>query len=412
MKDKTTKTIIFGPSPFDLIGTEQWLSDMAKEGWLFDKFSPFFSVTLNKEEPKPNRRYLFTTNSWNSLAPSDEQLDIYAASGWIFADSYSDFNLFYNDNPDAPVIFSEERDYKKNTRKYLWSITAILLWAVYIMVRDINLLADNSLHLMEDQHILTIILTRVNLVLCFAVIGALAAEYLLGVTKARTNSDALVQEKPYKTRMVMHAIAKIIDFAWILLTIVWLITFYVPNSKTIAIRDLSKYQDTHPVTLEEIDPDNAVRLQEAFNDIVKHMNADYECTSTTKSGLVFAEKKTIDYHVGYGEPSWIWFTSHYGEFKDADNAIPYILEELDFIDPNLSIEDIRIPSDTVDYLGYYMYIEPDSISFNQYVFAQKGNKIAIGEYQAGVEEGALFNPDDFLDLKALAHVFAEEVNEE
>ena len=411
MKDKTTKTIIFGPSPFDLIGTEQWLSDMAKEGWLFDKLSLSFSATFKKDEPKLNRRYRFTTNDMWKVDPDEEQLDIYAASGWIFADSYRDFNLFYNDNPDAPEIFSEERDFKKNTRKYLWSITAILLWTVFFMVRDINLLADNSLHLMEDQHILTFILTRVNLVLCFAVIGAFAAEYLLGVTKARTNSDALAQEKPYKTRMVMHTIVKIIDFAWMLLTIVWLITIFIPNSKTIAIRDLSKYQDTHPVTLEEIDLDNAVRLQEAFNDIVKHMNADYECTSTTKSGLVFAEKKTIDYHVGYGEASWILFTSHYGELNNADDATPYILEELESIDENLGLEDIRIPSDTVDYLGYYMDMKPYINGFTQYVFAQKGNKIAIGEYWAGVEEGASPNPDDFLDLKPLAHLFAEDLNE-
>ena len=412
MQEKTTKTTFFGPNLFDLIGTEQWLSDMAKEGWLFDKFSPFFSVTLKKEEPKPNRRYRFTTNSRKSWGPSEEQLDIYEASGWIYADHYRDFNLFYNDNPYAPEIFSEERDLKKNTRRYLWVLAAIFYWEIFYSARYIYLFSDNSLHLMEDQNILTIILSRVTLALCVILIIALAIEFISGMIKARSVNTGANRDKPYKTRMVIHTIIKAISFLWVFLIVFNIVTFYVPNSKTIAIRDLSKYRDNHPVTLEEIDPDNAVRLQEVFNDISKHLNADYNCTSTTKSGLVFAEKKTIDYHAGYGDTPWIWFTSHYGEFNDADNAIPYILEELEYIDPNLSLEVILSPSGTVDYLGYYMDMNPDINGFTQYVFAQKGNKIAIGEYRAEVEEGALFNPDDFLDLKALAHIFAEEVNEE
>ncbi len=415
MKEKTTKTTIFGPNLFDLIGTEQWLSDMAKEGWLFDKFSPFFSVRfsvrLKKEEPKPNRRYRFITNDMWKVGPDEEQVDTYAASGWNFADTYREFSLFYNDNPDAPEIFSEEKDFKKNTRKYFWILAGILLWSIIYFARFIKLFSYNSLHLMEDENVPTIILEKVILVLCIIVVGVLAAEIVSGMMRAHSVNQTMNRDKPYKVSMVIHAINKMLFVLWAFLMIISIIVSFVPNSKTTSVRDLSKYEGTHPVTLEEIDPDNAILLQEIFNDYGKHFNRQNECTLTTKSSSVFSEKTTLVYHVDYDGTKRIWFTSHYGEFKDVDNAIPYILEELEYIDPNLRLEDIRIPSDTVDYLGYYMDIEPDYISLNQYVFAQKGNKIAIGEYRAGVEEGALLNPDEFLDLKPLAHLFAEDLNE-
>ena len=103
----------------DISRTETWLEDMAAQGLFFHDFSgwsilapgPLWIVLLQKDAPRPERRYRLCPTRPQEAEPSQETLELYAQAGWQFlrywGTSCVSYFLFYSDDPAAPEPYTD-----------------------------------------------------------------------------------------------------------------------------------------------------------------------------------------------------------------------------------------------------------------------------------------------------------------
>ena len=103
----------------DITRTETWLEDMAAQGLFFHDFSgwsilapgPLWIVLVQKDAPRPERRYRLCPTRPQEAEPSQETLELYAQAGWQFlrywGTSCVSYYLFYSDDPAAPEPYTD-----------------------------------------------------------------------------------------------------------------------------------------------------------------------------------------------------------------------------------------------------------------------------------------------------------------
>ena len=89
--------------PYDVEGTESWLSDMAANGWMLEKDSFFFGIaSFEKKEPASVRYRLEAApkqaSNWdeNSGNPDPEAVEINAEYGWEYVARRGQFFIYRN----------------------------------------------------------------------------------------------------------------------------------------------------------------------------------------------------------------------------------------------------------------------------------------------------------------------------
>ena len=110
---KITKFNPFSYQTFDFM--ESWYEDLAQKGLVVKEAGGLFSAF---EESKPTKRkYRILPISIMNI--SDEEKDLFDASGWKYVSTTGDMSLFYNDNLDAEEIYTDDDSWKKRYKKSL-----------------------------------------------------------------------------------------------------------------------------------------------------------------------------------------------------------------------------------------------------------------------------------------------------
>ena len=94
--------------PYDVEGTESWLSDMAAQGWMLERDGVFFGVaSFGKKGPAAIRYRLEAApkqaGDWdaNSGRPDNEAVELNADYGWEYVARRGQFYIYRNENPGA-----------------------------------------------------------------------------------------------------------------------------------------------------------------------------------------------------------------------------------------------------------------------------------------------------------------------
>ena len=134
-------------APANLLDTrraEGWLEKMAAQGLIYRRQSSWNAVTgvlfrscphiflaqFHREEPRPLRRYRLVPAPRQGR-PHPEQLELYAQSGWQYADYidlfYTSFLLFFSDDPGAVEPYTDPDSFSLAYRFPLRGLVAALL---------------------------------------------------------------------------------------------------------------------------------------------------------------------------------------------------------------------------------------------------------------------------------------------
>lgn len=146
MKDKKRKRIFrMPPCPaYDITGLEQWLEEMAAQGYVLKRFFTSLIAVFEQQEPQ-NLRYRMTSLSSDAFAfpdldPSLDHLKEYcSAYGWEYAGHRGSFCIFVTGDPSARELHTDTdvqamiMEQVRKERKS--SLILPALWLGYIVVK-------------------------------------------------------------------------------------------------------------------------------------------------------------------------------------------------------------------------------------------------------------------------------------
>jgi len=135
------------PCPdYDMAGVESWLEDLAKEGLLLDKDTPFFGFySFIRTSPQSVRYRLEPAVKSQSFwdgdpgKPKEEAMDLYADLGWEYITRYGDFHIYRSDDPHARELHTDEKIQadalnilkKRQRSNLLWDILFIGIYCAF-----------------------------------------------------------------------------------------------------------------------------------------------------------------------------------------------------------------------------------------------------------------------------------------
>lgn len=383
-----------------MIYVENYFSDLADKGLFLKKWSGFFAE-FEVAEPKETR-YRIVPKSVEK-----EEIEIFNGSGWDYVCSKGisgEISVFCTVDETAPELFTDMGSYKaymkKFTKSCLWNILLIpiMLLCYFVTLEVPRNYLEGPLHFFEDP-IMCMLYVPITLVFIYWLLHMI---FDIRIYVQIKRSFEVKRNKAYQ---------KVLGI-WKTILIIWIISLIMAIVGVLCTYSLndSKEPFEHPVSLQELDV-------EEWNSIQSVMNND----DWTDDHEIFYEvderhEMWMDAVDVYTDSKETVYRAHYYEFRFDKLAKQWLDEEIaynikqDLIydgdeTPDIKIDDfvkriwklgleddIRIPSDEVDYIGYY------ESGGEQNLFIRDGKKIEIVGY-AGSKK-LLDNIDLFIaDLK-------------
>lgn len=341
-------------SSYEIEYLESWLTDMAKQGLILDNITLCFA-SFAQGEPK-HRRYRILPKYFASV--SNEEKDFYAQQKWNFDFSFSGLNVFHTDDEAAEELFTDAASFKSYTKK-LASISILLLLAIpYICYRwftgEFNVFQTfvPLLHSIQEHGLLlTIALASLMVLALFFVIRILVGSILLMV-KIKKNIK-LNHDKPYKKAYKVYKFITALTLVALIGVPIGMIVSnnLFPRTTTYNAETIS-YHGAHPVTFREIDQENWDKIQQCIDseewlgDIGYELDSYWDC--------LFKRIVSEDVSIDEGDKGFIQYTATYYNARTEGIAERYLKEEISYsIGENVTMDDIQIKCDGVDYAGYY-----------------------------------------------------------
>ncbi|MBQ8831540.1 MAG: DUF2812 domain-containing protein [Oscillospiraceae bacterium] len=132
--------------PYDVEGTESWLSDMARDGWLLAEDGLFLGVATFEKSVPVEMTYRLTvaengTSMWgeNNGDPDADEIEHSAMYGWEYIAKRGDFHVYrsakpmlreLNTDPEVQAIALKELKKRQRGSWLEW-----IFWIVYFIVR-------------------------------------------------------------------------------------------------------------------------------------------------------------------------------------------------------------------------------------------------------------------------------------
>jgi hypothetical protein len=367
-------------SSYEIEYLESWLTDMAKQGLLVDNITLWFA-SFTQGEPK-NRRYRILPKVMGDV--SDEEKEFYSQQQWNFEFSFSGLNVFYTDSGNAEELFTDAASFAAYTKKYaivelffLLTFPFICYWWFISNFGDSDSLIP-SLHLIHEFGL--------TLTLCIAILFLLVIFYLIRMSIASAlliikikKNIMLVHDKPYKKMAKIYRIITVITIATFISFPLSVIISHNVLGTSISYSETASYQGTHPVMLQEIDPNNWALVQECIDSEVWYGDIGYSIDSYW-DGL-FWRIVTEEVDISKSEDEWVFYSATYYNARSISIAQLYLKEEMASIySEDVSMKDIIIDCNNVDYAGYYY----DAEYSQQYLYVLNGTQLETIVYRGEI----------------------------
>ncbi|MBO6053924.1 MAG: DUF2812 domain-containing protein [Oscillospiraceae bacterium] len=232
MREKTRKRVLPPCPPYDVEGTESWLTDLASEGWLLAEDGFFFGIaSFEKGEPAHICYRLEAAprqaNAWddNGGMPDGEAVELNAQFGWEYVSRRGQFYIYRNGADAAREIHTDPQVQALAVREvYRRQIRYVLLTAFWWIAYPLSLLGRGfSYSLAAAEMGLLFALSCVIFPIWLLISGTASVRYLGRLKRKLQAGEPLDHEKQWKksrTRYYLSGLLTVIPAVLLIILVV------------------------------------------------------------------------------------------------------------------------------------------------------------------------------------------------
>ena len=410
--DKKTK---LKHDPFgivDMFYKQNWLEYQARKGLLLANDN-LFTCRFTVDEPR-DRRYRILP--YKHSKTTQEELDLYASSGWHLIYGFNSVMIFYTDDLDAPEPFTDVQSQHKYYRKslitnFIWMliIFAESLFSISRSVQGFTISPSALLYSSADQPLSTLAINFIGLPLALLFWFQYMFTYISILNRNRKKD--FYEATGFRLKYYVNAtciITAIVLVLWSIIDIPRTVDVSSSGDFTQAL----KYKGNEIVRFSEFDPDTWKTVKKQIDgennkvDIIFEINQD---KSFMIPRMVTEELEVSTPPKNENDDSVInlYYNVHLYKAKSSKVASEFMkynsknaLEESDIKVSNKSLDKYRFDYKDLDYAAYIVdekKANDTTAKRDQLLFLRKGNKYVSVSY---------YGP---IDLKSKVGLFAEKM---
>ena len=399
--DKKTKLKYAPFGIIDMFYKQNWLEYQARKGLLLANDN-LLTCRFTVDEPR-DRRYRILP--YKPSKTTQEELDLYASSGWHLIYGFGSVMIFYTDDPDAPEPFTDVQSQHKYYRKSLitnFITMAILLADVFFIIsrslQGFTLSPSELLYSSADQPLSSVVMSLIGLPLALLYWFQYMFTYISILNKNR-------KKDYYGTsgfRLKYYTNATL--FITLTVLLLWSIVD-IPRTVDVSssgdFTEALKYKGNEIVRFSEFDPDTWRTLYkkiEYYHDGKGDMiTFDVNQDKTLMMPRMVSEELEVDRDIKNDEDTVtdLYYRVNLYKAKSSKIATEFMkynsknaLEESDIKVSNKSIDKFRFDYEGLDYAAYIVdekKANDTTAKRDQLLFLRKGNKYVSVSYYGPID---------------------------
>ena len=399
--DKKTKLKYDPFGIVDMFYKQNWLEYQARKGLLLANDN-LLTCRFTVDEPR-DRRYRILP--YKPSKTTQEELDLYASSGWHLIYGFGSVMIFYTDDPDAPEPFTDVQSQHKYYRKSLitnFITMAILLADVFFIIsrslQGFTLSPSELLYSSADQPLSSVVMSLIGLPLALLYWFQYMFTYISILNKNR-------KKDYYGTsgfRLKYYTNATL--FITLTVLLLWSIVD-IPRTVDVSssgdFTEALKYKGNEIVRFSEFDPDTWRTLYkkiEYYHDGKGDMiTFDVNQDKTLMMPRMVSEELEVDRDIKNDEDTVtdLYYRVNLYKAKSSKIATEFMkynsknaLEESDIKVSNKSIDKFRFDYEGLDYAAYIVdekKANDTTAKRDQLLFLRKGNKYVSVSYYGPID---------------------------
>jgi hypothetical protein len=399
--DKKTKLKYAPFGIIDMFYKQNWLEYQARKGLLLANDN-LFTCRFTVDEPR-DRRYRILP--YKPSKTTQEELDLYASSGWHLIYGFKSVMIFYTDDPDAPEPFTDVQSQHKYYRKslitnFIWMLIlfAESLFSISRSAQGFTISPSALLYSNADQPSSSLAMTFIGLPLVFLFWFQYMFTYISILNRNR--------KKDFygATGFRLKYYVNVTCITTIMVLVLWSI-IDIPRTLDITssgdFTQALKYKGNEIVRFSEFDPDTwktVYKKIEYYNDSKGDMiTFDVNQDKTLMMPRMVSEELEVDRDIKNDEDTVtdLYYRVNLYKAKSSKIATEFMkynsknaLEESDIKVSNKSIDKFRFYYEGLDYAVYIVdekKANDTTAKRDQLLFLRKGNKYVSVSYYGPID---------------------------
>ena len=399
--DKKTKLKYAPFGIIDMFYKQNWLEYQARKGLLLANDN-LLTCRFTVDEPR-DRRYRILP--YKPSKTTQEELDLYASSGWHLIYGFGSVMIFYTDDPDAPEPFTDVQSQHKYYRKslitnFIWMLIlfAESLFSISRSAQGFTISPSALLYSNADQPSSSLAMTFIGIPLALLFWFQYMFTYISILNRNR--------KKDFygTTGFRLKYYVNVTCITTIMVLVLWSI-IDIPRTLDITssgdFTQALKYKGNEIVRFSEFDPDTwktVYKKIEYYNDSKGDMiTFDVNQDKTLMMPRMVSEELEVDRDIKNDEDTVtdLYYRVNLYKAKSSKIATEFMkyngknaLEESDIKVSNKSIDKFRFDYKDLDYAAYIVdekKANDTTAKRDQLLFLRKGNKYVSVSYYGPID---------------------------
>ena len=399
--DKKTKLKYAPFGIIDMFYKQNWLEYQARKGLLLANDN-LFTCRFTVDEPR-DRRYRILP--YKPSKTTQEELDLYASSGWHLIYGFGSVMIFYTDDPDAPEPFTDVQSQHKYYRKslitnFIWMLIlfAESLFSISRSAQGFTISPSALLYSNADQPSSSLAMTFIGIPLALLFWFQYMFTYISILNRNRKKD--LYGATGFRLKYYVNVTC----ITTIMVLVLWSI-IDIPRTLDITssgdFTQALKYKGNEIVRFSEFDPDTwktVYKKIEYYNDSKGDMiTFDVNQDKTLMMPRMVSEELEVDRDIKNDEDTVmdLYYSVNLYKARSSKVASEFMkynsknaLEESDIKVSNKSIDKFRFDYEGLDYAAYIVdekKANDTTAKRDQLLFLRKGNKYVSVSYYGPID---------------------------
>lgn len=399
--DKKTKLKYAPFGIIDMFYKQNWLEYQARKGLLLANDN-LLTCRFTVDEPR-DRRYRILP--YKPSKTTQEELDLYASSGWHLIYGFGSVMIFYTDDPDAPEPFTDVQSQHKYYRKslitnFIWMLIlfAESLFSISRSAQGFTISPSALLYSNADQPSSSLAMTFIGIPLALLFWFQYMFTYISILNRNRKKNFYGA------TGFRLKYYVNVTCITTIMVLVLWSI-IDIPRTLDITssgdFTQALKYKGNEIVRFSEFDPDTwktVYKKIEYYNDSKGDMiTFDVNQDKTLMMPRMVSEELEVDRDIKNDEDTVtdLYYRVNLYKARSSKVASEFMkynsknaLEESDIKVSNKSIDKFRFDYEGLDYAAYIVdekKANDTTAKRDQLLFLRKGNKYVSVSYYGPID---------------------------
>lgn len=399
--DKKTKLKYAPFGIIDMFYKQNWLEYQARKGLLLANDN-LLTCRFTVDEPR-DRRYRILP--YKPSKTTQEELDLYASSGWHLIYGFGSVMIFYTDDPDAPEPFTDVQSQHKYYRKslitnFIWMLIlfAESLFSISRSAQGFTISPSALLYSNADQPSSSLAMTFIGIPLALLFWFQYMFTYISILNRNRKKD--LYGATGFRLKYYVNVTC----ITTIMVLVLWSI-IDIPRTLDITssgdFTQALKYKGNEIVRFSEFDPDTwktVYKKIEYYNDSKGDMiTFDVNQDKTLMMPRMVSEELEVDRDIKNDEDTVtdLYYRVNLYKARSSKIATEFMkynsknaLEESDIKVSNKSIDKFRFDYEGLDYAAYIVdekKANDTTAKRDQLLFLRKGNKYVSVSYYGPID---------------------------